>query len=134
MSVDFCLTVHRPIGVTSSEVCRLTPQRQEGTWQWERDPSVPAGLFLAAGTNEKFYAALGFDGFDAARYVRGLTELPVSQYVQRIGSFLEGRKYAAHAGRELTPLEVWLFTDGAEGEPPPPLDWRPTEAVPEDFA
>lgn len=38
-----------------------------------------------------------------------------------------------NAGRQLTPRELWIATGGAMGEPPPEIDWRPTETMPEDF-
>lgn len=38
-----------------------------------------------------------------------------------------------HIGRPLNSKELWVATDGQEGEPPPEVDWRPTESIPEDF-
>lgn len=40
---------------------------------------------------------------------------------------------ALDAVRARLPQMLWHMTDGRQGEPPPDVDWRPTETIPEDF-
>lgn len=97
----------------ATEVWEYRPKRSNGIWVW-------GGKKTPHSSTDAPHSVTRYPSLKDAEEALGQT-------VHHPGSGI--------LGSPLTPQEVWAHTDGKEGEAPKPAeqDWRPSEAMPEDF-